>query len=78
MINFQGNSDPKIDIEQLKSLSELGIDVDFLADIEDDIVASQQDYGLKHSLHQNLLALKKLDNEQRERLFSFCIITILF
>ncbi|XP_077291740.1 bromodomain-containing protein 7-like isoform X2 [Arctopsyche grandis] len=61
-------SDVKVDIDQLKTLSEIGIDVDFLADIEDDIVVSQQDFGLKHSLHQNVLALKKLENEQKERL----------
>ncbi|XP_049875927.1 bromodomain-containing protein 7-like isoform X2 [Pectinophora gossypiella] len=61
-------SNVKVDIEQLRSLSTLGIDVDFLSEIEDDVLASQQDYGLAPALRHTRDLLAKLEKEQRDRL----------
>ncbi|XP_046964199.1 bromodomain-containing protein 7-like [Vanessa cardui] len=58
----------KIDIEQLRSLSELGIDVEFLADIEEDVRLAQRDYGLAGALQHTHGLLAALEREQRERL----------
>ncbi|CAH2049834.1 unnamed protein product, partial [Iphiclides podalirius] len=58
----------KIDVEQLRGLSELGIDVDFLNDIEEELAAAQQDYGIGGALRQAHDLILKLENEQRERL----------
>ncbi|KAJ0182830.1 hypothetical protein K1T71_002199 [Dendrolimus kikuchii] len=58
----------KVDVEQLRSLSELGIEVDFLNDIEEDVVASQHDYGIGGALRHTHDLLYKLEKEQRDRL----------
>ncbi|XP_068626722.1 bromodomain-containing protein 7-like [Battus philenor] len=58
----------KVDIDQLRTLSELGIDMDFLNDIEDDIAASQHDYGISVALKHTYDLIVKLEKEQRERL----------
>lgn len=52
----------------MKTLSDIGIDIDFITDLEDEITASQQDYGLQNSLNNNVSMLKKLESEQKERL----------
>ena len=57
----------KVDIEQLRTLSELGIEVDFLADIEEDIAASQHDYGLGPALKHTGDLLQKLEKKQVDR-----------
>ncbi|XP_034834704.1 bromodomain-containing protein 7-like isoform X3 [Maniola hyperantus] len=58
----------KVDVEQLRSLSELGIDVDFLSEIEDDVRQAQHDYGLASALQHTYQLLAKLEKEQRDRL----------
>lgn len=58
----------KVDVEQLRSLSELGIDVDYLNDIEEDIVSSQHDYGINGALRHTYELLTKLEKEQKDRL----------
>ncbi|CAH2103031.1 unnamed protein product [Euphydryas editha] len=58
----------KIDVEQLRTLSELGIDVDFLTDIEEDLKHAQHDYGLSGALNHTYGLLAALEKEQRERL----------
>ncbi|XP_052748871.1 bromodomain-containing protein 7-like isoform X3 [Galleria mellonella] len=58
----------KVDIDELRSLSELGIDVDFLNDVEEDIIASQHDYGIASALKHTYELLVKLEKEQRDRL----------
>ncbi|XP_060808382.1 bromodomain-containing protein 7 isoform X3 [Amyelois transitella] len=58
----------KVDIDQLRTLSELGIDVDFLTDIEDDVNAAQHDYGIGGALKHTYELLQKLEKEQRDRL----------
>ncbi|XP_052737406.1 bromodomain-containing protein 7 isoform X2 [Bicyclus anynana] len=58
----------RVDVEQLRTLAELGIDVDFLADIEEDVRLAQQDYGIAAALQHNYTLLAKLEKEQRERL----------
>lgn len=58
----------KVDVEELRTLSKLGIDVDFLDNIEEDIVSSQHDYGIGAGLQNTVLLLQKLEKEQRERL----------
>lgn len=64
---FQDLSKVKIDVEQLRTLSELGIDVDFLTDIEDDLKHAQHDYGLAGALNHTYGLLAALEKEQRER-----------
>ncbi|XP_073957378.1 bromodomain-containing protein 7-like isoform X1 [Choristoneura fumiferana] len=58
----------RVDIEQLRSLSSLGIDVDFLNDIEDEVAASQRDYGIAAALTHTAQLLQKLEKEQGDRL----------
>ncbi|XP_041975658.1 bromodomain-containing protein 7-like isoform X2 [Aricia agestis] len=58
----------KVDIGELRTLSDVGVDVDFLADIEDDILAATRDYGLRAALTHTADVLAKLEREQRERL----------
>lgn len=64
---IQDLSKVKIDVEQLRTLSELGIDVDFLTDIEDDLKHAQHDYGLAGALNHTYGLLAALEKEQRER-----------
>ncbi|XP_063548975.1 bromodomain-containing protein 7-like isoform X1 [Cydia strobilella] len=61
-------SSVKVDVEQLKTLSELGIDVDFLNEVEEDIAASQHDYGIATALRHTCEVLQRLEKEQRDRL----------
>ncbi|XP_072947910.1 bromodomain-containing protein 7 isoform X3 [Epargyreus clarus] len=58
----------KIDLEQLRGLSALGVDVDFLAELEDDILAAHHDYGISAPLNHTYDLLVKLEKEQRDRL----------
>ncbi|CAB3239478.1 unnamed protein product [Arctia plantaginis] len=58
----------KVDIDQLRSLSELGIDVEYLNELEEDIAASQHDYGIGPALKHTHELLSKLEKEQRDRL----------
>ncbi|KAG6445974.1 bromodomain-containing protein 7 isoform X2 [Manduca sexta] len=58
----------KVEVEQLRTLSELGIDMEFLNDIEEEIAASQHDYGISGALRHTYELLIKLEKEQRERL----------
>ncbi|XP_053621609.1 bromodomain-containing protein 7-like isoform X3 [Plodia interpunctella] len=58
----------KVDIEQLRTLSELGIDVEFLADIEEELSAAQRDYGIGAALRRAHELLLKLEKEQTDRL----------
>ncbi|KAJ8736702.1 hypothetical protein PYW08_007358 [Mythimna loreyi] len=58
----------KVDIDQLRTLSELGIDVDYLNDIEEEVTASQHDYGIGGALRHTYELLTKLEKEQRDRL----------
>ncbi|KAL0851626.1 hypothetical protein ABMA28_007403 [Loxostege sticticalis] len=58
----------KVDIDQLRTLSELGIDVEFLNELEDDIQASQHDFGIGPALRHTTELLQKLEKEQRDRL----------
>lgn len=64
---FQDLSKVKVDIEQLRTLSELGIDVEYLNELEDDIAASQHDYGIGGALRHTHELLTKLEKEQRDR-----------
>ncbi|GBP38139.1 Bromodomain-containing protein 7 [Eumeta japonica] len=64
----QDLSKVKVDVDQLRTLSELGIDVEFLTELEDDIIASQQDFGISGALQHTYEMLKKLEKEQRDRL----------
>ncbi|XP_048489466.1 bromodomain-containing protein 7 isoform X2 [Plutella xylostella] len=58
----------KVDIEQLRSLSSLGIDVDFLNEIEEEVASSQRDYGLGAALARTAELLASLEKQQRDRL----------
>ncbi|XP_013175897.1 PREDICTED: bromodomain-containing protein 7 isoform X2 [Papilio xuthus] len=58
----------KVDVEELRSLAALGIDVDFLADIEEELAAAQHDYGISAALRHTHHLIVKLEKEQRERL----------
>ncbi|KPJ14947.1 Bromodomain-containing protein 7 [Papilio machaon] len=58
----------KVDVEELRSLAALGIDVDFLTDIEEDLAAAQHDYGISAALRHTHELILKLEKEQRERL----------
>ncbi|XP_047024810.1 bromodomain-containing protein 7-like isoform X2 [Helicoverpa zea] len=58
----------KVDIDQLRTLSELGIDVDYLNDIEEEVAASQHDYGISAPLRHTHELLLKLEKEQKDRL----------
>ncbi|KAH9635745.1 hypothetical protein HF086_013853 [Spodoptera exigua] len=58
----------KVDIDQLRTLSELGIDVEYLNDIEEEVAASQHDYGIGGALRHTTDLLAKLEKEQRDRL----------
>lgn len=53
----------KIDIDELRSLSSLGIDVDFLNELE----MATKDYGLGPALKHTYGLLAALEKEQRER-----------
>ncbi|XP_075990306.1 bromodomain-containing protein 7-like isoform X2 [Anticarsia gemmatalis] len=64
----QDLSKVRVDIDQLRTLSELGIDVEFLHDIEDDVAASQHDYGIGAALKHTSELITKLEKEQNERL----------
>ncbi|CAG9132473.1 unnamed protein product [Plutella xylostella] len=57
----------KVDIEQLRSLSSLGIDVDFLNEIEEEVSSSQRDYGLGAALARTAELLASLEKQQRDR-----------
>ncbi|KAF9420242.1 hypothetical protein HW555_003463 [Spodoptera exigua] len=57
-----------LDIDQLRTLSELGIDVEYLNDIEEEVAASQHDYGIGGALRHTTDLLAKLEKEQRDRL----------
>jgi bromodomain-containing protein 7 len=70
---FQDISKIKVDIEQLRSLSELGLDVEFLNEMEEDISASQHDYGIAPTLRHTYELLQKLEQEQRDRSVFFCL-----
>ncbi|CAH0592099.1 unnamed protein product [Chrysodeixis includens] len=68
-INYENDlSKVKVDLDQLRTLSELGIDVDYLNDIEDEVAASQHDYGIGGALRHTCELLAKLEKEQRTRL----------
>ncbi|CAH0724470.1 unnamed protein product, partial [Brenthis ino] len=54
----------KIDIAQLRTLSELGIDVEFLSELEEEA----RDYGLGAALRHTHALLAELEREQRARL----------
>ncbi|XP_045510702.1 bromodomain-containing protein 7-like isoform X2 [Colias croceus] len=58
----------KIDIDELRTLSELGVDTEFLADIEEEVVAAQHDYGIAPALRHTGELLLRLEREQRDRL----------
>ncbi|CAH2989582.1 unnamed protein product [Chilo suppressalis] len=58
----------KVEIDQLRSLSDLGIDVEFLNEMEEEIISSQHDYGIGPALRHTYELLQKLEKEQRERL----------
>lgn len=61
-------SKTKVDVDQLRSLSELGVDVDFLNEVEEEVAASQHDYGIGGALKHTYELLQKLEKEQRDRL----------
>ncbi|XP_039761275.1 bromodomain-containing protein 7-like isoform X2 [Pararge aegeria] len=58
----------RVDVAALRSLGALGIDVDFLSEIEDDVLQAQRDYGIGAALRHTLRLLAALEHEQRERL----------
>ncbi|KAJ2940757.1 hypothetical protein O0L34_g14868 [Tuta absoluta] len=58
----------KVDVDKLRSLSELGIDMEFLNDIEEDVSQSQHDYGIAPALKHTHDLIQKLEKEQRDRL----------
>ncbi|KAL4713916.1 hypothetical protein ACJJTC_015570 [Scirpophaga incertulas] len=58
----------KVDVEQLRTLSDVGLDVEFLSEMEEDIAWSQHDYGLRPALKHTHELLIKLEREQRDRL----------
>lgn len=64
---FQDLSKVKVDIESLRSLASLGIDVEFLNDAEEDIAAAQKDYGIGPALRHTAEVLQRLHKEQWDR-----------
>ncbi|KOB70189.1 Bromodomain-containing protein 7 [Operophtera brumata] len=56
-----------LDVESLRSLSELGVDVEFLSEVEDDIAASQRDYGIAPALRHTADLIQRLYKEQWDR-----------
>ena len=64
---FQDLSKVKVDIDQLRSLSSLGIDMEFLSEVEDELAAAQHDYGIAPALKHTNDLLVKLEKEQRDR-----------
>ncbi|XP_026738319.1 bromodomain-containing protein 7-like, partial [Trichoplusia ni] len=61
-------SNVKVDLDQLRTLSELGIDVEYLNDIEEEVSASQQDFGIGGALRHTWTLLARLQHEQAARL----------
>lgn len=57
----------KVDVESLKSLGSLGIDVEFLSELEEEIMVSQHDYGIGAALQQSYQLIQKLHKEQQDR-----------
>lgn len=57
----------KIDIEELRTLSEVGVDTDFLSEIEEEVAAAQHDYGISSALRHTADLINKLEKEQKDR-----------
>lgn len=66
----------KVDVEELRTLSALGIDVDFLQDMEEELAAAQHDYGISAALTHTYQLILKLEKEQRERYTLYFIIKL--
>ncbi|XP_045488675.1 bromodomain-containing protein 7 isoform X2 [Pieris rapae] len=58
----------KIDLEELRTLSEVGVDTEFLSEIEDEVAAAQHDYGITSALRHTADLITKLEKEQKDRL----------
>lgn len=57
----------KVDLESLRSLSSLGIDVDFLSEVEEDIAGALRDYGIQPALAHTADLIQRLYKEQWDR-----------
>ncbi|CAK1544352.1 unnamed protein product [Leptosia nina] len=63
------SSKVKIDIEELRALSsEMGIDTEYLTEIEEEVAAAQHDYGISAALRHTGDLIAKLEKEQKDRL----------
>ncbi|XP_047520470.1 bromodomain-containing protein 7-like isoform X3 [Pieris napi] len=58
----------KIDLEELRTLSDVGVDTEFLSEIEDEVAAAQHDYGITSALRHTADLITKLEKEQKDRL----------
>ncbi|XP_050680568.1 bromodomain-containing protein 7-like isoform X2 [Leptidea sinapis] len=58
----------KIDVEELRTLSSLGIDVEFLSEMQEELQFAQKDFGISAALRHTRDLIEKLHRDQRDRL----------